>query len=70
VKQREQILPLGVRIAEMPEGDEVACNDCDFPSAVIRDGMLFWQSRHHGKTHVNAISVEKLKTMMRLAETR
>ena len=69
-KQSEQVLPLSIRIAEMPKGMEVACNDCDFPAAVIVGGLFFWQSRHHGKTHVNAISVDQLKRMIRLAEGR
>jgi len=52
----------------MPAGKEVACNDCDFASAIITGGLFFWQSRHHGTLHVNSISVEQLKRMIRLAE--
>jgi hypothetical protein len=68
LKQREQVLPLRINVAKLPEGTEVACNDCDFASAVIVGGLFFWQSRHHGQIHVNAISVDQLKRMIRLSE--
>lgn len=33
------------------------CDTCGLPYAVVRNGMIFIKSRHHGRTHTNSIDI-------------
>jgi hypothetical protein len=41
--------------------ERVLCKCCNRPIAVLRGGHLFFESRHGGGAHVNALTVEELR---------
>jgi hypothetical protein len=42
----------------------IDCPRCDMAAAELVNGALIIRSRHHGRYHVTAVSLEKLKTMI------
>jgi len=42
----------------------INCPQCDLAAAEIVNGALLIRSRHHGKTHVTAISLDKMKELI------
>ncbi len=69
-KRREKFLPLKIEQRGDDEGFPIGCNECSNDSARIVDGMLIWQSKHNGRTHLNGISIESLERAIKLSRER
>jgi len=42
----------------------IDCPRCDLAAAELIDGALMIRSRHHGRYHMTAVSLEKLKALI------
>ena len=57
--------PIGQAEATGQEaGIPLRCPACGLPFAVVRDGALVIQSKHHGDTHINSIPLAELARLL------
>ena len=42
----------------------IDCPKCDLPAAEIVKGTMLIRSRHHGRLHIIAVSLEQVKRLM------
>lgn len=48
-------------------GIPLRCSACGLPFARIQNGVLIIESKHHGQTHVNAVSLMSIVELAGLA---